>query len=331
MSKISEIDYQEYLELINDGHSQRSACRILGLKRSTLQDYIKRKQKEITFNVDIEKYNFPDMVNDHYVTKEKPLTKTEPAILYYDLECSPTNAFIWRRFKENISQAQILNEWYLLTQSWCFNDNEIQGSKLSGAEALAQDDEPLVLQVWHLLNNADIVVGHNLRKFDIKKINARFAFYNLPNPSPYKIIDTYEICKSKFAFPSNKLNDVCSYLGIGVKEDTGGFKTWSECVKGNEDALEHMLQYNKQDIFLTRELYKRLRGFDNNGVNVSIMVDQTGMICSTCASDDVEVIEDKFVYTPNGRYQAYRCNSCQTTLRHTTKVGNSNKLVRVTT
>ena len=346
MSKINEQDYTDYLELINDGHSQRSACRILGLKRSTLQDYIKRKQKGMDC---VEQEVMNGIIGNDYsnwITKEKPpirfdvvedlkekkpFSKTEPVVLYYDLECSPTNAFIWRRFKENISQAQILNEWYLLTQSWAFNDKEIEGSKLSGAEALAQDDEPLVLQVWHLLNNADIVVGHNLRKFDIKKINARFAYYNLPNPSPYKIIDTYEICKAKFAFPSNKLNDVCSYLGIGVKEDTGGFKTWSECVKGNEDALEHMMRYNLQDVHLTRELYKRLRGFDNNGVNASIMVDQTGMICSTCASDDVEVIEDKFVYTPNGRYQAYRCNSCQTTLRHTTKVGNSNKLVRVTT
>ena len=256
-------------------------------------------------------------------------SKSEPVILYYDLECSPTNAFIWRRFKENISQAQILNEWYLLTQSWAFNDGEIQGSKLSSKEAIEQDDEVLVSQVWHLLHNADIIVGHNLRRFDIKKVNARFAYYNYPAPSPYKIIDALEICKSKFAFPSNKLNDVCEYLGIGVKADTGGFSTWSESVKGNEEALEHMLQYNLQDVHLTRELYKRLRGFDNNAVNASVMVDQTGMICSTCCSDNVEIAEDKFVHTPNGKYQAYKCNSCGTSLRHTSKIGQSNKLVRV--
>lgn len=89
MSKVSEQDYIDYLELINDGYSQRKAAKILGIARTTLQDYIKRKQvKEIVFDVDVEKYNFPDMVNDHYVTKEKPLTKKKPTILVIaDTQC----------------------------------------------------------------------------------------------------------------------------------------------------------------------------------------------------------------------------------------------------
>ena len=41
MSKILQQDYQEYLKLIEEGHSQRSACLILGLNRSTIQRYIK--------------------------------------------------------------------------------------------------------------------------------------------------------------------------------------------------------------------------------------------------------------------------------------------------
>jgi len=43
------------------------------------------------------------------------------------------------------------------------------------------------------------------------------------------------------------------------------------------------------------------------------------------------VLDGKFVHTPNGKYQAYKCNSCNTTLRHTTKTGKSNQLVRVVT
>ena len=320
MSRVTQQDLDEYFELISSGMSQRKAALVLGIPRTTLQHHLKKLADQVE-----------DGVGCGAEQATVNTSKTQPVILYFDLECSPTSAYIWRRFKENISQAQILNEWYLLTQSWAFNDGEIQSSKLTSQEAIDQNDESLVLQVWHLLNNADIVVGHNLRRFDIKKINARFAYYRLPPPSPYKIIDTLEICKSKFAFPSNKLNDVCAYLGIGVKEDTGGFSTWAKCVKGDDSALEHMEIYNQQDVRLTRELYKRLRSFDNNSVNVSVMVDQTGMICSSCASDDVEVLDGKFVHTPNGKYQAYKCNSCNTTLRHTTKTGKSNQLVRVVT
>jgi hypothetical protein len=41
LSKILQQDYQEYSKLIEEGHSQRSACLILGLNRSTIQRYIK--------------------------------------------------------------------------------------------------------------------------------------------------------------------------------------------------------------------------------------------------------------------------------------------------
>ena len=46
MNKITERDYRDYLKLIEEGHSQRSACLILGLTRSTIQRYIK-KQLEV--------------------------------------------------------------------------------------------------------------------------------------------------------------------------------------------------------------------------------------------------------------------------------------------
>ena len=41
MNKITERNYRDYLKLIEEGHSQRSACLILGLVRATIQRYIK--------------------------------------------------------------------------------------------------------------------------------------------------------------------------------------------------------------------------------------------------------------------------------------------------
>lgn len=43
---MNEQDYVDYLELINEGHSQRSAAKILGIDRSKIQRYIK-KQLEV--------------------------------------------------------------------------------------------------------------------------------------------------------------------------------------------------------------------------------------------------------------------------------------------
>ena len=63
MSKVSKItpeDFEQYLSLIEDGYSQRKACEILGLKRSTLQDYIKRKQKEQASETEEVKFDLSD-------------------------------------------------------------------------------------------------------------------------------------------------------------------------------------------------------------------------------------------------------------------------------
>lgn len=310
MSKITQQDYEEYSKLIEEGHSQRSACLILGLTRSTIQRYIKKQLCE-------EENNTSTVENK------------QPVICYLDIECSPTKSYTWRRFKENISQAQILSESFFLTASWAFNEAEVESMRLTSNEAISEDDEALITKLWAVLDNSTIVVGHNLRKFDIKKINSRFAFYNMPPPSPYKIIDTLEIAKAKFAFPSNKLNDLCEYLGIGEKLPHDGFDLWKRCCSGDEHALIHMEDYNRVDVAITRDLYKRLRSFDNNAVNVAIMSDNVGAICTTCCSDDISVLENKFAFTPNGKYQVYVCNHCGTKLRSTSRIGNSNKLVRV--
>ena len=50
-SSISEQDFQEYSELIEQGMSQRSACEVLSLSRSSVQRYIK-KLNELNIAVD---------------------------------------------------------------------------------------------------------------------------------------------------------------------------------------------------------------------------------------------------------------------------------------
>ena len=303
--------------MLFDNKNYRNRLNTFFKQESVIED-VKKKEQELEIQGE---------VNSSYKTPK--IEHPQPVICYLDIECSPTKSYTWRRFKENISQAQILSESFFLTASWAFNDGEVEGIRLTPNEALNEDDEALVTKLWHVLDNSSVVIGHNLRKFDIRKINSRFAYYHLPPTSPYKIIDTLEIAKAKFAFPSNKLNDLCEYLGIGEKLPHDGFDLWKRCCNGDEDALIHMLSYNKVDVSITRDLYKRLRNFDNNAVNLAIMSDNVGSLCTTCCSDNITALENKFAFTPNGKYQVYVCNSCGTKLRATSRIGVSNKLVRV--
>lgn len=170
---------------------------------------------------------------------------------------------------------------------------------------------------------------HNCKRFDVNKCNGYFLKYGLPKPSPFKVIDTLEIAKKNFNLPFKSLEYLAKFLDVELKLDAGGIETWIGCERGDQEALNTMVEYNRGDIITLREIHKRLKGWDNNGVNIALYNDNHDAVCTHCGSDDVSVLSDKFAYTPNRKYQVYRCNSCQAVLRSNTKQGNGNKLMRV--
>ena len=67
-SSISEQDYKEYLELIQQGYSQRSACEVLSLSRSSIQRYLKKLGD---LNVDTTVGDVVTTVDDNKVITKK--------------------------------------------------------------------------------------------------------------------------------------------------------------------------------------------------------------------------------------------------------------------
>jgi transposase-like protein len=69
--------------------------------------------------------------------------------------------------------------------------------------------------------------------------------------------------------------------------------------------MEH---YNKQDVLTLEELYLKLRGWDNGGVNFNVFVDADNLCCGTCGSAKMQ--KKGFQVTKTGRYQRYICMDC---------------------
>lgn len=88
--------------------------------------------------------------------------KTGPKILLFDIETSPMKAYVWRRWKENISLDQTISEWFMICWSakWVGN-KEIYSDRLTRDEILEENDKRITESLWKLLDEADIVVGHN--------------------------------------------------------------------------------------------------------------------------------------------------------------------------
>lgn len=236
---------------------------------------------------------------------------SNPKTLILDIETAPILANVWRTWKENVGLEQIRADWYILSFSakW-LNAKKVFYYDQSKAEDI-EDDTALMAKMWDLLDQADFVVAHNGRKFDLKKINARFIMKGFPPPSPYVIIDTLDIAKANFAFTSNRL----AYLTDALCEQKKlahaqfpGFKLWKECLAGNKAAWAEMRRYNIQDTISLEELYLKLRGWDTNHPNVAALGDPDRITCPKCGS--THVIQKGYRHTQVGRYARYQCQDC---------------------
>ena len=239
------------------------------------------------------------------------MSKSKPNVLILDIETAPTRAAVWRMFKENIGLDQIEKDWYIL--SWSAKWEGVDKVYYKDKKKTWRDDndKDILIPLRELLDKADIVVAHNGRKFDCPKINARLIINNLDPVSPYRIVDTLDICKKNFAFTSNKLAYVSKALGVEEKLDHNqfpGYKLWEQCLIGNMKAWAEMKVYNIQDTETLEQVYHKLRPWHGIHPNAGVYSNLTGPVCSKCGSHNIA--PRGYSYTQVAQYQRYRCNDC---------------------
>lgn len=242
------------------------------------------------------------------VAKEKCPVK----ILFWDIETLPHLSYHWDWWGINVSpMIHNINLGFMISHAWSWGiDGEVHSSILTPEEILARDDTRIVLEMHSLFDNADVIIAHNGKKFDVKKANASFAHLGLKPPSPYKVIDTVRISKKSFNLPSHSLAFLCEYFKLGVqKVKNDGFELWDRCYKADTEALELMEHYNRGDIPTLRKLYLFLRPWGNDGIDISPLVQSDQLTCPTCGGHHVE---DSGKTTIVGRklQKVYRCSEC---------------------
>jgi len=237
------------------------------------------------------------------------VVKSMPKILIFDIETTPMEVYVWKLWKNVISPDMVIKDRSMLSWSakWLFDDH-IMGQRVAAQEARDRTDLSILSDLWHLLNDADIVVAHNGNSFDVKISNARFAVAGLFPPMPYKVIDTLTHSKRVFGFPSYKLDCLNSYFNLDLKMDHEGMDLWKACVNGSEKALDTMLKYNKRDVTILEELYLKIRPWMKGHVNVGLYIDTDETLCTNCGNDDLTW--GGYYFTPAGKYKAFRCDKC---------------------
>ncbi len=237
-------------------------------------------------------------------------------VLCFDVETAPITAYVWGLRDQNIALNQIKADWYVLAWAakW-LGDKKMRYMDLRDAKDRT-DDRLILRELWHLLDEADIVITQNGTKFDSRKLNARFILHGMPPPSPYRHLDTYQILSRVADFTSDKLEYYTDKICTKYKKLTHGkfpgMTLWNECLKGNPKAWKEMERYNRHDVLATEELYMKVRAWTPQTAP-SIFPSKLPSHCGACGSKRLRL--NGHQYTKFARFQQLRCLNCQACVR----------------
>lgn len=229
--------------------------------------------------------------------------------LYIDIETAPSLVWTWNLFPRYIPPDNVVEEGYML----CFaamweGEREVIFHSI-------KNESKMYEVLWNLLDEADAVVHYNGTKFDVPHMNREFMLRKYPPPSHFHQIDLLKTVRKQFKFLSNKLGYVGPLLEVGGKTPHTGFQMWLDCMEGKDAAWKTMERYNKRDIKLLRQVYKRLLPWIHNHPNMGMYMDDPAKpTCTNCGSTNV-IKKGTQYNTKTASYDRYTCKTCGTPLR----------------
>lgn len=243
-----------------------------------------------------------------YLREANNSGERHPKVLLFDIETAPLLGMYWSPYQKYIGYEAMIEDWFVISWSakWLFS-KEIVKDVVTPEEAVKMDDGRIMKSLWKLMDEADIIISHNGKKFDHKKSNTRFILNKLTPPSPYQVIDTLEVSKKYFAFTYNRLDFLGRLMKNKQKLETD-FELWIRCKRGDQEALDYMNEYCPNDTFLLEEVYLELRPWIKSHPNMAIYQEAQNECCPNCGSDKIE--ENGYYVTPAGKFEAIRCKSC---------------------
>lgn len=180
------------------------------------------------------------------------------------------------------------------------------GTVFYGGRKDAQDD--MIHAAHVLLDQADVLLHFNGKRFDVPQLNREFLEAGLSPPAPYQQIDLYAVARSKFQFASNRLQHLVTELGLEGKVAHEGFRLWERCMANDELAWRTMERYNRRDVTLLEELYDLLLPWIGQHPNVALHYGATGLACPRCGCEDSQ--RRGYRYTATAKYARFRCSGC---------------------
>ncbi len=218
--------------------------------------------------------------------------------------------FAWALGRQEVDYKRIYKERQVLCIGYAFNDGPVDilttDYDLYDLHIRDNDaDKQLIEQFSGLVAQADRVIGHNAKRFDISVLRSRLIKHMLPDFVPLLVDDTYQQTKG-IGFASHKLDYMTGFLGLEQKKDHP-YELWLDVVNKVPGAFESMQDYCKGDVEINRQMYNRLQPYIKSSLNMGVWEGKK-KACRHCGS--TKLIIRKYKYTGTGKFPIYQCGNC---------------------
>lgn len=241
---------------------------------------------------------------------QTPRLQAEPLkVMTLDLERLPGSATVpfWglNDYKGRRLRHDYVTEWpRTICVAWRWYGNQ----RTEFASEWGDGAAGMLEAVWRAYDQADVIYGHNVERFDTRHLNSGWRDLGLPPPSPYKIVDTLAEARKVFGDESMTLGALTQRLGIETKNDRYDADVARAAVAGDKAAQRKITRYCKGDVGASEAFVDRLRGWIPSHPH-NLMGEATDVpTCNQCWGPNLE---------PNGwklaqqmRYPLFRCQDC---------------------
>jgi len=214
----------------------------------------------------------------------------KPRVLFYDIETTPLKAYIWRLGQQIVRHGQLdkkCNMYKIICITYCWND----GKKAKALVWDGKDSGPIVKEFDKIIKQADLTIGKNSDRFDVKHINTQRMLsqdYGMPEWAQ-NTDDLEKQIRRHFALPSYSLDYLSELLGLGGKNKME-FSDWVDILEPRtkatyNKALKKMVTYGKKDVEDTRDIWYQLEKHFTPRFNMSTFLKD--FCCTTCGSKNI--------------------------------------------
>lgn len=234
---------------------------------------------------------------EHKVAEREKFSH-KPRILLWDIESTGLNATFGT----------------LLTLGWKWFEEEgvtvktiLEGQKGKRRSPDMLDDRYLVEEFTKAFNTADYHVTWYGEGFDLRMLRSKSILYGLPPLAPVTHIDLWKTARRKFKLHSNRLNVWEQFLGVKHAKTPLRFEQWLAAAHGNREALDYIVEHNRNDVLVLEEVFVKMRPWLEN-VPVFGLFTGEDHVCPACGSP--ELLRRGYKTANTRIYQQYQCKAC---------------------